>query len=151
MGSLVSWITGNSSWASSSSASSASSSSSSSTDSLGTHGPSERLVLPPSMSPADPSPDDSSMPDTPMVSRNHAFVSSYFEPAVSGTPSASSSPSVEVDILTNEAFPSREIDMRDTSDPHFGATTADLCFEDDGLSVLEKIYLFSVSNASFHK
>ncbi len=83
-----------------------------------------------------------------MVSRSHAFVSSYFEPAV---PSASSSPSVEVDMSVNEAFPSREIDMRDASDPHVGATNADLCFEDDGLSVLEKIYLFSVSNASFHK
>lgn len=99
-----------------------------------------------------------------MVSRSQAFSSSYFESGVSSTPSAASSSSVAsppsssapqhrgVDMSANEAFPTKEVEMRDIADPQDGTpATTDLWFDDGSLSVLEKIYLFSVSNASFHK
>lgn len=104
------------------------------------------------------------MQDTPMVSRSQAFVSSYFEPGVPSTPFAASSslgaspPSASVpqrhgvDMSTNEAFPTKEVEMGEAADPQDGdLATADFNFDDGNLSALEKIYLFSVSRASFHK
>ncbi|KAI5122084.1 hypothetical protein M0805_006066 [Coniferiporia weirii] len=54
----------------------------------------------------------------------------------------------------NDPAMDREIEMVDASfvtPPTASDPSADMCFDDDGLSALEKIYLFARSNASFHR
>ncbi|KAH8117354.1 ARM repeat-containing protein [Phellopilus nigrolimitatus] len=53
----------------------------------------------------------------------------------------------------NDPAMDREIEMVDASfvSPGVPDPSEDLCFDDEGLSALEKIYLFARSNASFHR
>lgn len=106
----------------------------------------------------DPPPLDTPLPAS-SLSRN-GVVDSYFDPVPTSSCSASSSmypgsppPQLEgqMDMRINEPFPSREVDMQDISEQSQASAAADQCLDDEGLSVLEKIYLFSVSSASFHR